>query len=259
MYLCKENSQNEITAMFAHEIKNPVSLIKANIELLELENRFYGYENNARVIKRELIKIANMVTDMTGFCSTPKPLKISPELKKGVFLGNLFDDANPLLVNNETFDDETPSNYENLLYIIKNCINNFVCSASSNTVFFVNYFCHNVNLYDNLIGSKIDIILNNIYKNAMEAINHKDGVIQTNVYYKSNFIVVDIIDNGSGFQKVIKNNLFKPFETTKSYGSGLGMSICKKLITHLGGNILVFNNRLKGSTIRLIFNKAKIS
>ncbi|MDE6182274.1 MAG: hypothetical protein K2F59_03620, partial [Eubacteriales bacterium] len=57
----------KFNAAFAHEVKNPISLIKAHIEFLELDNNLSAYKNNINIIKKELNKISEIVSDFMLF------------------------------------------------------------------------------------------------------------------------------------------------------------------------------------------------
>ena len=54
---------------------------------------------------------------------------------------------------------------------------------------------------------------------------------------ENNFIRIIIADNGEGVSKEQANNLFKPYFTTKSSGTGLGLAMCKDIIEKFNGKI----------------------
>lgn len=89
---------------------------------------------------------------------------------------------------------------------------------------------------------KLEQVLINLIKNSVDALRDshtQNGTIRI-VLSKSEAqqeTCIDIIDNGPGLPAAIKENLFKPFMSTKEAGSGtgLGLSICSKIIeTHRG-------------------------
>jgi signal transduction histidine kinase len=78
----------------------------------------------------------------------------------------------------------------------------------------------------------------------------------TDVSRKPNRAVVEIIDNGSGMSKeFLRDRLFKPFQTTKPQGVGLGLSTAAEIIRiHDGAiNVLSETARPGGTFVRLIF------
>ena len=78
----------------------------------------------------------------------------------------------------------------------------------------------------------------------------------TDVSHKPNRAVVEIIDNGSGMSKeFLRDRLFKPFQTTKPTGVGLGLSTAAEIIRIHDGviNVLSETARPGGTFVRLIF------
>ncbi len=78
----------------------------------------------------------------------------------------------------------------------------------------------------------------NIIANAIEATNSK-GTISVNVYKENEEVVIAIQDNGSGISDEVRSKIFTPYFTTKKDqgGTGIGLNICKNVITKIGGAI----------------------
>lgn len=67
-------------------------------------------------------------------------------------------------------------------------------------------------------------------------------------------IEIVVEDNGPGLPDIIKQNLFKPFMTTKNNGhSGLGLSIIDKTVNELGGSISCESTLEKGTRFTIYF------
>jgi len=62
------------------------------------------------------------------------------------------------------------------------------------------------------------------------------------------FVVVSVSDNGPGIAREKLEQIFEPFFTTKSNGMGLGLSVCRKIITAHGGELWANNNSGRGAT-----------
>ena len=88
----------------------------------------------------------------------------------------------------------------------------------------------------------------NIIANAIEATNSK-GIITVNVYKENEDVIIAIQDNGPGIPKEIQSQIFTPYFTTKKEqgGTGIGLDICKNVITKIGGTIDV--SSVPGNTI----------
>ncbi len=223
----EELNKNLMTAL-AHEVKNPVSLIKANIELLEFQGTFNDSKYNVDIIKKELNKISEIVTDFNTLFSC----------------------------NNVKELDEI-----NLVDIIKEVEKEYrVTNGLDNIGFYLNSFCGYEESFIKGDETKLEMLFSNIYKNAVEAVKENgeedNSVIRTNIYVKDNKnkIVVEIIDNGHGIKKEIENCICEPFNTTKSSGTGLGLCICKNIVNNFEGEFSIENNaETRGCVVKIEF------
>ncbi len=86
-------------------------------------------------------------------------------------------------------------------------------------------------------------VLSNIIKNAIEALENKEGekMIQLYTSVDEKFVRIHIIDNGPGIPPELTEKVFMPFFTTKNNGTGMGLAICKGLITAMNGWIGLIN------------------
>ena len=101
----------------------------------------------------------------------------------------------------------------------------------------------------------------NLVKNAIEAMPD-GGMLKLKTYstniaaQKDRIISLEIQDTGHGMSQETRQNLFNPDYTTKSYGTGLGMAIVRRIITVHGGEIAVESEENVGTTIRITFNES---
>ena len=103
-------------------------------------------------------------------------------------------------------------------------------------------------------------ILINLLINAAQAANKEDSWIKVRVsegQSRSEYIIIEVSDNGCGMDEKTKQHLFDPFFTTKSVGegTGLGLYVTYTLIGELGGRIDVDSQPGKGSTFKVILQK----
>jgi len=90
-------------------------------------------------------------------------------------------------------------------------------------------------------------ILINIFKNAQEACDEAPCKIDVSLYYRQENSqgyqqtkqVIKINDNGPGFANL--DNALTPFYTTKSHGSGIGLSLCAEITRNHGGEFILTN------------------
>lgn len=105
--------------------------------------------------------------------------------------------------------------------------------------------------------TQIEQILINLLKNAREACSRKsDKKIQVKARKLSaGNTTLTISDNGEGILPDVLDKIFVPFFTTKTSGSGIGLSLCKQIMTLHEGSINVKSEVGKGSSFILTFPK----
>ena len=88
---------------------------------------------------------------------------------------------------------------------------------------------------DHLSGVWLNLLLN-----AIDAIE-EDGTIRVSTRFSAEKLFVTIADSGSGIAPERINRIFEPFYTTKApgHGTGLGLSVCHRVIRQHGGTIQV--------------------
>ena len=85
---------------------------------------------------------------------------------------------------------------------------------------------------------KLNQVWINLLNNGLQAMSYK-GKLEIRTELNKSWIVVSFIDSGIGIPKEIQDKIFDPFFTTKKHGEGIGigLDICKKIITNIGGKI----------------------
>jgi len=95
-------------------------------------------------------------------------------------------------------------------------------------------------------------VLLNIMTNAADALEGRENPrITINVSKMADMVNIRIEDNGSGMSEQQQEDLFKPFYTTKSKGTGLGLVIAKKMMSKMKGIIEVVSEKDKGTIVDL--------
>ena len=73
-------------------------------------------------------------------------------------------------------------------------------------------------------------------------------------------VVVDIVDEGPGMTpEFIRDELFRPFTTTKGGGHGIGAYQARELLREAGGDLLVLSRRPGGTTMRLLLPSVRLA
>lgn len=81
----------------------------------------------------------------------------------------------------------------------------------------------------------------NICKNGIEAMNDGGGTLTVTekVDTEERYVRIEIHDTGPGIPSYVMDKIFDPFFTTKDNGTGLGLSVCQRIIHEIGGSIRV--------------------
>ena len=100
-------------------------------------------------------------------------------------------------------------------------------------------------LYAKINSHLFDWVVENLLRNALDAMEGGEGKITAKVYEEPHWICVDVTDTGKGIPKNKFNTVFQPGFTTKRRGWGLGLSLAKRIIENYhGGRILVKDSEL---------------
>jgi signal transduction histidine kinase len=202
-------------SQIAHEIRNPLSSITLNVELLEDELKASGDEARGliRSVLKELDRLNDIVSEYLQFSRFPKP-----HLKRGHADGVLRE-----LVNSY----KAPANVKLELQVM----------PSSPEVWLDERLLHQV--------------VENLVRNAVEAIEGAGRVsIETDVLER--FFVIRVKDTGRGIPPEIQARLFEPFFTTKAHGTGLGLATSQQIIFEHNGHLVVESQSGKGSTFSIL-------
>jgi hypothetical protein len=89
-------------------------------------------------------------------------------------------------------------------------------------------------------------VMLNLIQNAMDA-SGENGLVQIETGLKDSKVYFAVKDTGKGISPENIPKLFEPFFTTKTNGVGLGLAVCKKIVTDHGGEILARNKEYGGA------------
>jgi len=211
----KNNAIAELARKISHEIKNPLTPMLLSTEFLETQIEDEELKNSILSIKRQIFLIQNLVNEFSNFARLPKAIN-----KKINF-------SEILLI----YIDEYKRNYPNISF--NQSIQNEV--------------------YINFDQSYIDIILNNLFKNSIEALGSSSNpIIEISLNHNKNHILFSFFDNGPGYDGNVEN-LIKPYFSTKN-SSGLGLPLIDKIIRDNNGNLKIKTNNYSGFKVEIKFN-----
>lgn len=100
-------------------------------------------------------------------------------------------------------------------------------------------------------GERLERVLGHLIQNAIEA-TPKDGSVTIDLHRRGSMAVIDIADSGQGMtEEFIRDRLYKPFESTKPAGMGIGAFESREYIQELGGTLEVTSRPQQGTTFRV--------
>lgn len=209
----------KLAASLSHEIKNPLSVLKLNLDYLKMSSEKFDNETN------ECIDASLEAADI----------------------------INQLIHNTLEFSRKNKEGFEecNINEIINKAINITKGNANKRNISF------QVNMsetLDSIVVNETNIlqVLVNIISNGLEASNN-DSKIMINSFSENNKVCVDIIDEGSGITEEDRTKVFDEFYTQKEGGTGLGLSVCKTILNEHEAIFSLNNNTEKGTRFRIEF------
>lgn len=203
----REFAWREMAKQIAHEIKNPLTPMKLNVQQLlkSWKDKIPDFGVSLeRFTKNQIEYIDNLSSIATAFSSfakmpgaNPVELNILDQLKITL---ELFKDT-----DNVSFSVEWPRESKVIVLADKEHLNG---------------------------------VFSNLLKNSIQSIPAgREGLIKVKLGVFSDKVLVTISDNGEGIPEDLKNKLFTPNFTTKSSGMGLGLSIVRRYVENAGGRI----------------------
>ncbi|MDK2819032.1 MAG: GHKL domain-containing protein [Spirochaetota bacterium] len=213
-----------LAAGISHEIKNPLSAIDLHTQLLN-----YKIDNNKLTVPLEIITYLNIVKK-----ESDRLLKVLDN-----FL-NITRKSQPILEFTEV--SHVIDTIANLLEP-ELSLHNIILSFQIDTIpkiFTSPYILQQVIL---------DLIRNSI--ESLENIKYKQIEISIKESNTKTHIIISIDDSGIGLSIELKYKIFDPYFTTKKNGTGLGLTLVKKMLEELNGEIYIGQSSLGGAKFDL--------
>ncbi|WP_404427624.1 PAS domain-containing sensor histidine kinase [Ureibacillus chungkukjangi] len=209
------NSIGQMAASIAHEIRNPMTSLKGFVDLLRL-NSNEDHQNYLSVMDSELQRMESILTDLL-YLSKPKQRS--------------YEETSIILVVKDVIELMIPHAIQHNVRLKMDDSNYCPISVMGN---------HN----------RLKQMLINLVKNAIEVMC-SGGVVVIKLENHDGGVEVSVIDEGAGLSDVEMNQLFTPFYTTKSTGTGLGLALVKKVVEEHNGSISVESNIGLGTTFKI--------
>jgi signal transduction histidine kinase len=202
----------EMAAYIAHEVKNPLAVIRSSAQLIKSEN---PEERTSDMIIEECDRLNRVITQMLHLSKTPVPRPGCINIEKEITQWAL---------------DILKSQTSNDIGLSVEC-----ASGISDIVFDPDH---------------LKQVITNLLLNAVEAMRGH-GQLIISIKESQNMVQLAIIDNGPGIDYHDQGGIFQPFYTTKPGGSGLGLPITRRLLELNNGTIEIDSRPGKGCTAKL--------
>jgi PAS domain S-box-containing protein len=228
----------EMAAGVAHEIKNPLNAIMGFSERLSAKLVEPKLKKYAEVITEEVQRMDTIVNEVLEYSRPDKahkaPVEVHPLLEEAViFLQQKLENAG-ITVERDYFKDLPPVPLD--IVKIRQVL--------------LNLFLNAMQAMPN--GGKLTLrthLMNGLVPQGADSIS--EGVIYERLFLQEQMVSISVEDSGCGIPKENLGKLFHPFFTTKITGTGLGLSVCHKIISSHGGTLDVESQLGKGSTFRI--------
>lgn len=190
----------------AHEIRNPLSAIRMNIQMIRKRTKAEGpLEEHFSIVEEEILRLNRLVNDVMDFARA-RPLRLeqtslNPIIHRVMQLfAQRFKEAG-IHTELQLRDDLT-----------------VVCDPE-----------------------QIEQVILNLVSNAIEALQECDGYRELTLILRRHrpYLSLQVIDNGHGIDPTDHEKVFDPFYTTKVSGGGLGLPTLQAIVLHHQGTITV--------------------
>jgi len=213
----KLTSIGELSARIAHDMRNPLSIIKNTAEMIKKNQK--NMDLSSKLLwdrhDRAIFRISHQVDDVLDF------VKDAPIKKKPTSLSVILHDTlqrikipNKIKIHLPKTDATIP------------------CDSG-----------------------RLEIVFVNLIMNAIQAMGN-NGEIYINILEEPNDVVlITFKDTGHGIPSILIPKIFDPLFTTRQIGTGLGLPSCKNIIEKHGGSIDVSSSKGKGAKFLIRLSK----
>lgn len=213
----------ELAGSLAHEIKNPLSVIHMNAELLGEELAETDWPGRRRamakidMIRQQCQRMENLLRDFLRFARM-RDLEMTP--------GNLNEQVDTIL---RLYQPQADKSGVDIIRYLDQDLPSILLHSDS-----------------------LQAALINLVKNALEAMPD-GGQLVVRTHSTPHGVALDLIDTGHGMDDTTAIHMFDPFYSTKNGGSGLGLPTARKIIEAHGGRISVQSEVGRGTKFMLEF------
>lgn len=213
----REGAWREMARQVAHEIKNPLTPMKLNLQYLQM-----AIDTNSPNVKDISIYVARILVEQIDHLS-----QIATDFAQFANIGR---------TKNQVFNLNDSIRHVSSLY-------------SANDKLQIKITPHKEKIMIKADKTQINRLLTNLLQNAIQSVPENrvaEIEIETTEEYEK--VILSVKDNGNGIPDSMTSKIFTPNFTTKTSGTGLGLAMCKGIVEKLEGRIW-FETKEKEFTI----------
>ena len=209
----------ELSSSIAHEMRNPLSSIRINLQALRRKVEAGPYQELSAIALEQVDRLERMLSELLNFS---KPLELAPEpFEFSGLAGQVISELAPkaqekqvtLAVGNASGDLRLTADREQIHRALTNLVQNALDAVPP--------------------GGRVEL--------GAAAVEEENGYAE-----------IRVSDNGPGVRPEDREMIFQPFFTTREGGTGLGLANVKKIVEGHDGKIEVESSPGKGSVFRLL-------
>ncbi|MFZ4399233.1 MAG: ATP-binding protein [Bacteroidales bacterium] len=221
----------QFLSVLSHELKAPLNAIEGYLKMMEEKQYGENIEDYFPIVERSLERVKGMRSLIMDLLDLTK-------IESGSSTRDIKE-VNLMEIAQLSVDAMNP-------FAIQNDVNVYLNSYGK------------INI--NVDAREMEIVFNNLISNAIKY-NKAGGRVDCTIKLKEDFVIITICDNGIGMSEDDMSKLFNEFVRIKNQrtkgisGSGLGLSIVKKIIDSYDGDITVTSSPDKGSCFTVTLPK----
>ncbi len=210
-------SMGRVVASIAHEIRNPLGIIRSTAELLQRRAATSSDKGTARLLQAiydESLRLSQTVNDFLDYARPRQPKQDPVDLE---------------LVINQILAFVEGDFARDHIVIEKHFQGPMWVLGDKDLLYRALY---------------------NVFVNGRQAMKN-EGSLDITARVREDKVVIDVTDSGPGFDPDIIDKLFEPFFTTKEAGTGLGLPIVRSIIESHGGSVRLMNPEGGGARVEV--------
>jgi len=202
----REGAWREMARQVAHEIKNPLTPMKLNLQYLQM-----AIDKNSPEVKNISLYVAQILLEQIEHLS-----QIASDFSQFAKIGNT----------------------RKQIFNVNEMLENSITLYSTNNQIHIDADLYPHEILVEADKTQMNRLFTNLLQNAVQSVpDYRKVMLEIKSVYRDQKLIISIKDNGNGIRSDMINKIFAPNFTTKTSGTGLGLAMCKGIVETLNGKI----------------------